>query len=239
MFLAIQEKDLPKNLEEIKLGIGRIHTNSKLLLKGNNRFYKLYREPLPFYVVAELYELSKQDIPHAVFPESFIIDSNYQVTGEVQPFIKNSKTLTESAEIDTSSRKINQRIPKMYQLIRFVSSLNEHQFSHNDLHSDNFLEDEKRIYAIDLTQLKRGKEESTHQKHLNEILLSYLFGLTKKEGGELLGNSSYRLKESLRFAPKFLDFLFDGYQKSTEKVLDELYDHDKEATEVHITGKRL
>lgn len=112
MFLAIQEKDLPKNLEEIKLGIGRIHTNSKLLLKGNNRFYKLYREPLPFYVAAELYELSKQDIPHAVFPESFIISSNYQITKE-EPFIKNSKTLTENTEINTSIRKINQRIPKV------------------------------------------------------------------------------------------------------------------------------
>lgn len=234
MFDAIFEKDLPKNLQPLTLSRGTINTSSNLFV-SQNKVYKLYKEVLPFYAASDLYDLKQQGLPYAVFPESFIIDESYHVTGEVQPFI-NGTTLTENAKFHQEKRDINERIPKMYQLISYTEELNKKGYKHNDLHSDNFLVDTARIYAIDLDRIRKGKNISEHQKHLNEILISYLFGLTNSETKSLLTTDSYKLKESLNFAPNFLKFILNGI-KTKEDVLDELYDHEKEASQVHLAGK--
>lgn len=234
MFDAIFEKDLPKNLQPLTLNRGTINTSS-ILFVSQNKVYKLYKRTLPFYVASDLYDLKQQGLPYAVFPESFIIDQKYRVTGEVQPFIDGTM-LTENAKFHQEKRDINERIPKMYQLISYTEELGKKGYKHNDLHSDNFLVDAERIYAIDLDRIRKGQNIDEHQKHLNEILISYLFGLTNSEAKSLLTTNNYRLQESLNFAPNFLNFLLNGI-KTKEDVLDELYDREKEASQVHIAGK--
>ena len=107
------------------------------------------------------------------------------------------------------------------------------------MHSDNFLSTDANIYAIDLVGIRKKEDVSEHQKHLNEILLSYLFGLSRNEVDTLLTDQNYRLQESLYFAPKFIDFLINGVKESNDLVLDELYDHDKEASKLHDLGKLI
>lgn len=239
MFIAIESKNLPKGLTRLELDCGTINTNSRLF-KDKDKVYKFYHQCLPFRYASEIHALSQQNIPHALFPEAFIINDKYQVIGDVTPFIEDSQTLTQKAQLNNHQRSINDRIPKMYQLISFVDALNRLKYYHNDLHSDNFLSTDSNIYAIDLVGIRKKENISEHQKHLNEILLSYLFGLTKNEANNLLTNESYRLRETLAFAPRFIDFLISGSKRSdNDLVLDELYDHDKEATEIHKSSKSL
>lgn len=238
MFVAIKKNDLPKNLKTLKLSSGTLNTNSRLFT-SDDKVYKLYQQELPFGMASELYELGQEKIAHALFPEAFIIDDKYHVIGDVTPYMQNSQTLTQESQIDSPDRLINSRIPKMHQLISFVSRLNELSYYHNDLHSDNFLADDFNIYAIDLVGIRKGKNISEHQKHLNEILLSYLFGLTKTEANSLLTNQRYKLQESLYFAPKFLHFLINGAIEREDSILNELYNHDKEATEIHKSSKSM
>ena len=239
MFIAIESKNLPKGLTRLELDCGTINTNSRLF-KDKDKVYKFYHQCLPFRYASEMHALSQQDIPHALFPEAFIINDKHQIIGDVTPFIKNSQTLTQKTQFYNPQRSINDRIPKMYQLISFVDALNRLKYYHNDLHSDNFLSTDSNIYAIDLVGIRKKEDVSEHQKHLNEILLSYLFGLTKNEANNLLTNESYRLRETLAFAPRFIDFLISGSKRSdNDLVLDELYGHDKEATEIHKSSKSL
>ena len=238
MFIAIESKNLPKGLTRLELDCGTINTNSRLF-KDKDKVYKFYHQCLPFRYASEMHALSQQDIPHALFPEAFIINDKHQIIGDVTPFIENSQTLTQKTKFYNPQRSINDRIPKMYQLISFVDALNRLKYYHNDLHSDNFLSTDANIYAIDLVGIRKKEDVSEHQKHLNEILLSYLFGLSRNEVDTLLTDQNYRLQESLYFAPKFIDFLINGVKESNDLVLDELYNHDKEASKLHDLGKLI
>ncbi len=238
MFIAIESKNLPKGLTRLELDCGTINTNSRLF-KDKDKVYKFYHQCLPFRYASEMHALSQQDIPHALFPEAFIINDKHQIIGDVTPFIENSQTLTQKTQFYNPQRSINDRIPQMYQLISFVDALNRLKYYHNDLHSDNFLSTDANIYAIDLVGIRKKEDVSEHQKHLNEILLSYLFGLSRNEVDTLLTDQNYRLQESLYFAPKFIDFLINGVKESNDLVLDELYDHDKEASKLHDLGKLI
>lgn len=234
MFEMIYKKDLPKDLVPLKLEDGSLNKEARIFVCGNELF-KLYRDVKSIRYANDFQELKENHIPYALCPNYYIMNQYNQIEGEVQDYIV-GRTLSEGIESYKNVRDIDKRLVKMQQLIDFVKGLDSHNYFHNDLHCQNFLEDENRIYAIDLGGVYKTKAKKTdiHQMRTKIILLSYLFGISEKEAKNLL-EYKVDLYQCFSFAPQFLKYLLGEYDDTVyaDTFFGELAHHEEEATKVH------
>lgn len=235
MLEVIMEKDLPKDLKPLKLKEGTFNTEGRIYT-NKSEFFKLYHVPKSLIYATDFMKVKEANIPYAHVPNYFIMNENNQISGEVQEFILNSHSLDDGIEIYKEKRDLQDRIPKMKQLALFTKGLDENGYFHNDFHMDNFLEDENRIYAIDLGRLQKRNNEGEHRFRYNIILLSYLFGMTERTAIMLLNEYRSYLDEYFAFAPEFLNYLKQTGVKTdiyADEILDSLLNHEEEVQKVH------